>query len=197
MPRISAQTWEDRRQHILNAAWRCFEREGLQATTMEQIIVESGMAASAMYRYFKGREDILYSAMTTSLAAFAAQIQPIIARGGTLPPDTFVLEVMRLMDKFSQREGFNLKSMAIQGWGEAQGNPKLHDAIMTSYAAFLKNLSDVARQWKSAGTIGASSSPAAVARTPLSLILGYMVQSTLLPATTPASHGKGLLALLP
>lgn len=66
MPKISDTHREMRRAQILDAAWRCFYRNGVQATTMEEIIREANMSASAMYRYFSGKEDIIFSCQVPS-----------------------------------------------------------------------------------------------------------------------------------
>lgn len=75
MPKISAEHREKRRAQILDAAWRCFYRNGVQPTTMEEIIAESGLSASAMYRYFKGgKDDIILNAIAASLQGLAARL---------------------------------------------------------------------------------------------------------------------------
>jgi len=48
-----------RRQHILTSAWRCFSRDGFHATSMDDIIAATGMSSSAVYRYFRSKEEII------------------------------------------------------------------------------------------------------------------------------------------
>jgi hypothetical protein len=50
MPRVSDKTREQRRQHILTSAWRCFSRDGFHATSIEDVIAATGMSSSAVYR---------------------------------------------------------------------------------------------------------------------------------------------------
>ena len=68
MPKISAEKRTERRGQILNAAWRCFQREGLHVTTMNEIIRASGLSAGAVYSYFENKEDLILAALTTSLS---------------------------------------------------------------------------------------------------------------------------------
>src|SRR6476469_8748019 len=59
MPRLSDTTRAQRRQHILTSAWRCFSRDGFHATSMDDIIAATGMSSSAVYRYFRSKEEII------------------------------------------------------------------------------------------------------------------------------------------
>ena len=59
MPRLSDKTREQRRQHILTSAWRCFSRDGFHATSIEHVIAATGMSSSAVYRYFRSKEQIV------------------------------------------------------------------------------------------------------------------------------------------
>jgi AcrR family transcriptional regulator len=59
MPRVSDETREQRRQHILTSAWRCFSRDGFHATSIEDVIAATGMSSSAVYRYFRSKEEIV------------------------------------------------------------------------------------------------------------------------------------------
>ena len=49
------------------SAWKCFSRQGFQATTMDEIIAETGMSSSSVYRYFAGKDDLIASAAEESL----------------------------------------------------------------------------------------------------------------------------------
>ena len=70
MPKISPEHRQMRQQQILEAAWRCFHRAGVQATTMQDIIAESGLSASAMYRYFADKEGIILAAIAATPSRF-------------------------------------------------------------------------------------------------------------------------------
>lgn len=75
MPKISEQQREDRRVQILNAAWICFYRNGVQSTTMEEIVREADLSAGAVYRYFAGKDAIILAAIGASLDELSAALQ--------------------------------------------------------------------------------------------------------------------------
>ena len=55
MPKISDERRAARRMQILEAAWTCFQRQGLHATTMDDIIRAAGLSAGAVDPTFRAR----------------------------------------------------------------------------------------------------------------------------------------------
>jgi AcrR family transcriptional regulator len=68
VPKLSDQTRARRRQHILTSAWSCFSRNGFHATSMDDVIAASGMSSSAVYRYFRGKEELIEATTDEGLA---------------------------------------------------------------------------------------------------------------------------------
>src|SRR5215216_7206950 len=85
MPRVSQHHLDSRRQQILDAATRCFARNGFHATSMQDVLAEANLSAGALYRYFRGKEEIIsaiaLSTMNTVAGAFLS-----IAESDPLPP---------------------------------------------------------------------------------------------------------------
>jgi AcrR family transcriptional regulator len=59
MPKISEEKRQSRRLQILDAATRCFARDGFHRTTMKDIVRESKLSPGAIYCYFRGKNDIV------------------------------------------------------------------------------------------------------------------------------------------
>jgi len=59
MPKVPESYLQARRSEILDAAWRCFTRRGFHQTTMQDICRESGVSPGAVYRYFRGKMEII------------------------------------------------------------------------------------------------------------------------------------------
>jgi AcrR family transcriptional regulator len=60
MARAAAvQRQSDRRDEILDAAQRCFVRNGFHQTSMQQICAEAGMSPGNLYRYFPSKESLI------------------------------------------------------------------------------------------------------------------------------------------
>ena len=195
MPKISDETRALRRAQILEAAWRCFYRNGVQATTMEEIIEEAGMSASAMYRYFANKEDIIVNAIRTSLGGLKALLTPIFAEATETSPAAFVGKVTGTIDAFTARQGYNLSSIAIHGWSEAQRNEAIRSIIRDFYLEFRAMLAGQVRRWQACGHLPAAADVRSVADTLLSVMLGYVVQAAVMRDASPRAHVEGLDAL--
>ncbi|MDQ6735787.1 MAG: TetR/AcrR family transcriptional regulator, partial [Nitrospirota bacterium] len=58
MPKTSAVAKDARRTQILNSAVRCFARRGYYATTIEDLVIETGLSRGALYLYYPSKEAI-------------------------------------------------------------------------------------------------------------------------------------------
>src|SRR6266478_2132724 len=58
MPKTSEAAKEARRTQILDAAVRCFARTGYYATTIEDVVRETGLSRGALYLYFPSKEAL-------------------------------------------------------------------------------------------------------------------------------------------
>jgi AcrR family transcriptional regulator len=52
---------EERKAQIYEAALACFSRKGYHLTTMDDIVVESGLSKGALYWYFKSKKELFIS----------------------------------------------------------------------------------------------------------------------------------------
>lgn len=192
MPKISQQAREARKAQILDAAWRCFQKEGLHATTMQDIIGASGLSAGAVYSYFKSKDELIFAAVTTSLG----QLRLLLGEAMRRTPPRSAEEVARLLlpaiTGFAVREGYDLRRIALLGWSEAQRNERLRAAMQSYYAAFRDELAGIAAGWPPAG---GEADPAAVAKLLLSVLLGTVVQSAILGDATAEDIAQGLRVL--
>jgi AcrR family transcriptional regulator len=58
MPKISPSHEQQRRAQILAAATACFARQGYHATSMDDVVRESGLSVGAIYSYFPSKEEL-------------------------------------------------------------------------------------------------------------------------------------------
>ena len=195
MPKISDERRAARRTQILEAAWACFQRQGLHATTMDDIIRAAGLSAGAVYSYFPSKEELILAAVTESLGGIRDLVAPTLTADPLPPPDELVRRITGAVAVFTEREGYDLRRIALLGWSEAQRNERLRETMRTFYLPFRARLEAAAEGWRASGLLAADASPPEVARTLLSLILGYVVQSALLGDLSPADLSRGLLDL--
>ncbi|MFD0775947.1 helix-turn-helix domain-containing protein, partial [Streptomonospora algeriensis] len=75
MPKVSADYLAARREHILSAAAARFSRDGFHRTSMQDIIDEAGLSAGAVYRYFRGKDEIIAAISLDAAGAVAAIVR--------------------------------------------------------------------------------------------------------------------------
>ncbi len=192
MPKISDEKRAARRAQILDAARACFQKNGLHATTMEDIIRASGLSAGAVYSYFKGKDELILAAVTSSLGALRALLEPLLKAEPLPSPVKLTERIMSTIDDFSKREGYDLKRIALLGWSEAQRNENLRVTMSGFYAAFRDLLAAAAARWKQAGLLQEGSSPENVAKALLAVILGFVVEAAIIGDTGPEDIAAGL-----
>lgn len=59
MPKLKPETQSARREHILDAAERCFAQSGFHRTTMHDICKLAGISPGALYVYFDSKEALI------------------------------------------------------------------------------------------------------------------------------------------
>jgi AcrR family transcriptional regulator len=68
MPKLKPDTQRARREHILDAAERCFARAGFHRCTMQDICTEAAISPGALYVYFSSKEGGIAERDRTKLA---------------------------------------------------------------------------------------------------------------------------------
>lgn len=190
MPKISDDKRTARRAQILEAAWACFQKQGLHTTTMDDIIRASGLSAGAVYSYYPSKEELILAAVTASLSGLRERVEPIF-QSAPLPPDVFIERITEAISDFTARDGYDLKRIALLGWSEAQRNERLRETMRGFYQAFRARLADVALEWKKAGLLRKNASTSDVAKAILADILGFVVQSAILGDVDPKDMARG------
>jgi AcrR family transcriptional regulator len=69
--------------HFLDAAEACFDRYGVNKTTMEDIAREAGVSRPTVYRHFADRESLILAVVMRRARSLIAKAQAFILRQGT------------------------------------------------------------------------------------------------------------------
>jgi TetR/AcrR family transcriptional repressor of uid operon len=59
LPKLAPATKVERRQQLVDAAWRCVSVQGFQSLTVDDVCVEAGVSKGAFYIYFEQKQDLL------------------------------------------------------------------------------------------------------------------------------------------
>jgi AcrR family transcriptional regulator len=175
MPRLSDTTRAQRRQHILTSAWRCFSRDGFHATSMDDIIAATAMSSSAVYRYFRSKEEIIHASAEEGVVKVGEIFIALLDRDPCPDPaETLTLLVAELHRRTDNRDS-DMTRLALQTWAEALRDPVLHQRVRQLYVDAFEHIGELAQRWRDNGYLPPDADTEAVADTLLSIMFGMIV----------------------
>jgi AcrR family transcriptional regulator len=194
MPKVSAAHRDARRTQILDAAARCFARDGFHAATMEDVLAECGLSAGAVYRYFRGKVEIV-----EALARERHLREREALRAGT-DGAPLVEELRALARRFfaglddpAERAQ---RRLGVQIWAEALRSDTLLQLVRHGLDQPLGHLRRRLRQAQARGELSRSLDVDATARALIALFQGFLLQQAWDPSVRAADYLAGLESLL-
>jgi TetR/AcrR family transcriptional repressor of uid operon len=146
MPKLKPDIQRARREHILDAAERCFARAGFHRTTMQDICKEAGVSPGALYVYFANKEDLIAGICERDRADFAERFAQLAEA-----PD-FMEALEQLGNHYFEQEPAYKKLMCIEIGLESTRNPRVGEIqrsvdafVMQSFHALFQRLKDERR----------------------------------------------------
>jgi AcrR family transcriptional regulator len=121
MPKVTEEHRTARKQEIVGAALRLFARQGFQATSMADIIAESGLSAGAIYGHYSGKDELIRTAIAELLDLKALTDET--SEEGVIPPG----QMMRRFLEAIEAEMGDL-SLLVQVWGQAVLDPAARES---------------------------------------------------------------------
>lgn len=117
-----------RRNQILDAAQRCFKKQGFHKTTLRDIAQEFGMSAGHIYNYFSNKEAIIEALVELRTQEFLDMIDT--DKFADLPPEERMdKELGQVVDAYLNLDNTSL-SIAIMN--EALINPKVYEIVVAA-----------------------------------------------------------------
>jgi len=162
---------------------------------MAEVIAATGLSAGAVYRYFPSKEALIRAIVEERVLATAAAAFEHILDEGVDDPIEAISAALGIVDAVSARQGVDLTRVAVQAWGEALRNPVILDVAQGAYAKMRGYLAAVARRAQEHGRMPADADPDEVAKTLLSLVMGYLIQRLIMGDVDRESYTKALRAL--
>jgi AcrR family transcriptional regulator len=175
MPRLSETTRAQRREHIITSAWRCFSRDGFHATSMDDIIAATGMSSSAVYRYFRGKEEIIHASAEKGVAGVRDIYAGLLDREPCPDPTETLTLLMEELHRRTDNPNYDITRIALQTWAETLRDPVLHHRARQLYLDALEHIAELAQRWRDTGHLPPNADTKAVAATLLSTMYGLVV----------------------
>lgn len=194
MPRVSDEYLEQRRQQILDAARRCFARQGFHETTMQDVFAESGLSAGAVYRYFKTKDDLIQAISASTLGQLGTVIEDALA-GDPLPGlDEIAARVAAAAQELSGPDGAARTGPAA--WAAALHDPKVTVIVRDVFGALRTEWATAVRRMVQDGRLAADTDVEAAASALFALLPGFLLQYLILGDIDADTLRSGLRALL-
>lgn len=193
MPRISDERRAQQRRRIVDAAVAVLIRKGLGGMSMGEVIAESGLSAGAIYGYFSGKDELVLAVGQTVLGSRGQLLAEYAAERPVPAPAEVLRRFLGALPSELIESG-----AVLQLWGEAGQRPELREKAVE----ILDALQDAMRRYLEAwlvhgeGREAAEAETAARAAAPavLSLVQGYVAQSTLRGRADPDAYMAGVLS---
>jgi AcrR family transcriptional regulator len=173
MPKISEAQRETRRQRILDAALRCFSRDGFHNTTTGDIVRESGVSQGALYLYFNNKDD-----MIVALADDRNQSEAILngLAQGEQDPVRGLLSLIELYGSgLSNAARLDARRVGVQGWAEALRSPRIHESVTTGMSSVRAAIVKLIERGQRTGQIRPEIDPEALARVLVATFQGLVL----------------------
>lgn len=194
MPRVSESHRAARRDQILAAGRRCFTRNGFHATSMQDVIAEADLSIGAVYRYFRGKQELV-TAIAEQVIGSADELLDGLARQ---QPHLTLPEVMERALAFVDAETGEDGALrvAIQVWAEAMRDPALAEFVKGVYSRFRGHFVVFAERAIAEGELPPDADPHAVAAVLFGMLPGYALQRMLTGGPDHQTFLAGLRSLI-
>ncbi len=176
MPRVSDAYLAKRREQFLEAALRCFSRNGFHRATMQDIVREADLSAGAIYRYFASKEDIVAAIASRRHVADRDSLRD--ATGG-IDVITGLQQLARVfLGRLSNPGEQEWRRVTVQLWGEALRSERVMDVVREGLDGPLEALEALIRRGQSEGRVSPDLDAAAAARVAGAIFQGLVLQQT-------------------
>lgn len=194
MPKVSERYKDERRGQIMDAARRCFLRNGFRETSMQDLFAESGLSSGAFYRYFAGKDELIIAIAQDNFREVVETIHTAAEQSEGSLGDALA-KAVELVTAKHRESGHG--GIAVQVWAESLRNPQL----AAEFTGLLKNvhaeIEVMVRRHQEAGTLPPEVPAEALSSVVLGMVPGYIVQLVLLGPEASTGVAEALRALWP
>jgi AcrR family transcriptional regulator len=161
---------------------------------MDEIIAETGMSSSSVYRYFAGKDDLIASAAEESLTVTKSVLDELKERHPVPGPRQTLIAITEALRRQINQPGYDLSKITVNAWAEALRQPQLRQRANRFYGETHKTLGDLARRWQSEGLVDSGGDPTSIADLFIVLMPGMLVTRHLYKPVSAARLAEGMIS---
>ncbi|UDL92940.1 TetR/AcrR family transcriptional regulator [Mesorhizobium sp. PAMC28654] len=95
----------EKRQHIVDTAYRLFKRDGFHATGIDRIIAEAEVAKMTMYRHFPSKDGLIVEVLDWRARRFDRQLDELAGQDAT--PGDKIITIFDWYGRWVRRPDFH------------------------------------------------------------------------------------------
>jgi TetR/AcrR family transcriptional repressor of uid operon len=156
---------ERKRGEILDAAIRCFTRDGFRGASTTDICTEAGISPGHLYHYFPSKIAIIEAMIDLGLARSAERFEKILAATDVI--EALLADIEQTSLRFRPAQ-----ILSLDGLAEAARNPEFAKIIERHTEAVRRMWADFLRQAQGQGRVDPGLDPEATANILIAIIDG-------------------------
>lgn len=147
MPKLAPKTQHARREHILDAAERCFIGKGFHHATMDDICREAHVSSGALYTYFVSKEALIIGLCEREKDRFGKELAKIADACDFLPA------LRRMAEHYCCNETIEKVRLHVEIGAEAGRNALIGNTVREIDLVWTKSLVHILEQERDKGRI--------------------------------------------
>jgi AcrR family transcriptional regulator len=142
---------------------------------MDDIIAATAMSSSAVYRYFRSKEELIHVSAEEGVVGVGKIFVALLDRDPCPDPAETLKILVAELHRRTDNPDFDMTRIALQTWAEALRDPVLHRRVRQLYVDTLERIGELAQRWRDNGYLPPDADTEAVAATLLSVMFGMIV----------------------
>jgi TetR/AcrR family transcriptional repressor of mexJK operon len=139
---------QERKAQIYEAALTCFHRKGYYRTTMDDIVVESGLSKGTLYWYFKSKKDLFVSMLRQVMEPFGQRMASIAGQ------ESSAAEKLRASLALLRAESAEMGTffgIMMEAWALTRHDEQIENLVREIYAPYAGLMTRIVQEGVSSG----------------------------------------------
>jgi AcrR family transcriptional regulator len=120
----------EKRTHLLDVATALFNRFGYRAIGIDQVIAESGVAKTTLYRHFESKEDLIVAVLERLDEGFRSNMRQFVENKRKKPSDQLLATFDFLRDWFKDAAFYGCPFINAAGEYSERQSAVFHTAVL-------------------------------------------------------------------
>ncbi len=176
MPKLAAEAKEQRRNTLIDAAWRCVARGGYRNLSVDDVCAEAALSKGAFYTYFEHKHDLLLALLEDDAAGLEHLVVSAVETTGGVEQIRRI--VGALLDRGNDTAAVQLRADL---WAEIASDEALRARFLETMQQRRRQLGALIEEAVASGTL-VDVPPNALAAVLLALGDGLMLHRVLDPS---------------